>query len=174
MTRTAHEPGPTRRTRSRLGWSMTLVAACTAVLLGSAAGTAVAVETTTYQISGSEYAFTPTVGSFAGVATTSGKRGLFNAVVPHTVLNPNATITPGGSFTISGPAPVRGQFTGGNITLTSSPSGCRNEVYNVTGQLATTRGAGTFAVTLTHFRTPIGGRCLTYFARVVGQAVVPR
>lgn len=111
---------------------------------------------------------------FAGAATAPGRRAVFNAVVPHTVLSPNATITRGGSFVISGPSTTSGTFTGGTITLTSSPSGCRNETYAVRGQLSTSRGPGSFDVTLTHFRTPASGRCISYFASMVGQATVPQ
>lgn len=165
---------PRRDPRPR--WVLALVALCAALLVGPGLGTAVAAESTTYTLSGAEYAFTPTKGSFAGVAITSGQRGLFNAVVLHDPLNSGETPTPitGGSFTISGTSPVSGEFTGGSITRTSSPPGCRNELFDVTGPLATAKGAGSFSATLTHYQTLLAGRCLTYFARVQGQATVPK
>lgn len=156
-------------------WGVVLVALCAALLVGPGVGTALAADSTvTYRLSGTEYGVTSTEGRFAGIATAGGRHGFFDAVVPHTPLSPDAEIVEGGRFTISGAQPVSGTFEdGGTITPTSSPSGCRNQTYAVEGPVSTARGPGSFAVTLTHYRTPVRGQCVIYFATVVGTAKVP-
>jgi hypothetical protein len=64
-------------------------------------------------------------------------------------------------------------YHGGTITTIDPGTNCTNQRYLVTGALrnatsTTSRGTGTFAVTLTHYRAPFLGRCITYRASVVG------
>jgi hypothetical protein len=71
---------------------------------------------------------------------------------------------------------VSGTFVhhGGTITTIDPGTNCTNERYLVTGALenvttsTTAGGSGSFSVTLTHYRTLLFGRCITYSASVVG------
>jgi hypothetical protein len=134
-----------------------------------------AAASTTYNdtIQGAEYSATSTQGRFGGYAYGA-LPGLWNAVVNHTVLSPNATIT-SGRFTLDGPTDASGDFIpGGNVTLQNPSSLCVNQYYTVDGTLgnvvvgASTGGTGTFHGTLTHLRRIIFGRCITYSATISG------
>lgn len=147
----------------------------TALLAGLLGGGGVAYATTTYNdtVQGAEYYATSTQGRFAGYASGD-LPGSWVAVVNHTPLSPNATIT-GGTFTLNGTTDASGTFTAGTVTQTAAGSGCRNQQYHLEGTLgnvvvgAATGGTGTFSGTLTHYRYPLFGRCVTYSATIGGQ-----
>jgi hypothetical protein len=162
---------------ARSGPRFVIASLAAAILLVSGADVAEAVpavsSTRTYQVRGVEYAATSAVGSFAGIPRLPGQEPAgFNAVVAHTLLHPNATIT-SGAFTIFAEARVDGQLTGGSITLLDGGTGCVNQHYAVNGQLATSEGPGRFQVTLTHYQRTFGTHCVTYFATIEGSATVP-
>jgi hypothetical protein len=158
------------------------VAAVAAVLALPAAAVA-APASTSFAVTGFEYAFTPTVGYFAGAATgNAGDRGAWNTYVEHDPLGSTPTYITGGSFWMATRSPagtydwVTGTFVhqGGTITTIDPGANCTNQRYRVTGTLenvatsTTTDGTGAFDVTLTHYRAPLFGRCITYSASVVG------
>jgi hypothetical protein len=120
-----------------------------------------------------------TQGTFSGY-TTGYLTGGWLATVDHTPLQPNATIT-GGTFTLVTPHggfdhPLTARFTTGTITNTNSGSNCTNQTFHVNGILAHLDGyrSGRFSVTLTHYRHPILGSCLNYFATVKGNLTLSR
>jgi hypothetical protein len=129
-------------------------------------------------ISGIEVAATSSQGSFDGVASGS-LPGYWSAVIDHTTLSPNATIT-GGSFALTtyvngAFAQVQGVFTGGTVTLENPTAQCTNQYFAVVGTLGSVgvgsagTGTGSFDVTLTHYRKSIFGYCVTYAASVSGS-----
>lgn len=146
-----------------------------ALLVGIVADAAT---TYTDQIAGAEYFATPTEGSFAGTASGD-LPGTFDVRVIHTPLTTTAAIT-GGTFTLftslgGTPSTVSGTFASGTVTqIDKNTQGCRDQHYAVTGTLAnvgvdgTGTGTGAFTATLTHHRTRIGGKCITYFATISG------
>jgi hypothetical protein len=153
----------------------------TALLVSSAASAAPA--STSFAVVGYEYAFTSTVGSFAGTGKgNTGDTAAWNATVKHDPLGSTPTYINGGSFamtTVSATAHldyVTGTFAyhGGTITTLNPGSNCTNQQYLVTGALegvattTTSGGSGTFAVTLTHYRYSLFGYCVIYKARVTG------
>jgi hypothetical protein len=155
--------------------------ATAAVALPAAASSAPA--STTFKIVGYEYAFTSTVGSFAGSGSgNAGGAAYWNATVRHDRLGSDPTYVNGGSFamTVRGPGSsvdaVVGTFThhGGNITTLDHGANCTNQKYVVADTLravstpTTANGAGNFRVTLTHYRQRLLGRCVAYRARVSG------
>lgn len=138
---------------------------------------------TSFAIVGYEYAFTQTVGWFAGTGHGSvGDSAAWNARVVHDRLGSTPTYVNGGSFTMgtrsAGGHPdfARGTFAnhGGRITVLNRGAGCTNQRYRVTGTLrnvstsTSSGGSGSFAVTLTHYRHRLLGRCLIYKARIAG------
>jgi hypothetical protein len=159
------------------------VVAAVAVLTLPAAATA-APASTTFAVNGFEYAFTSTVGNFAGSATgDEGDRGAWNASVEHDPLGSTPPIhVTGGTFQMGTRSPtgaldfVTGTFVdqGGTITTINPGTNCTNQRYLVTGTLGNVRtstsagGTGTFAVTLTHHRVRFFGRCFIYSATVNG------
>jgi hypothetical protein len=70
---------------------------------------------------------------------------------------------------------VSGDFTRGTVRQLSGFTGCASQRYAVNGVLggvglgSAGRGTGTFAATLTHYRTKIFGQCVTYSATVSGS-----
>jgi hypothetical protein len=139
-----------------------------------------------FKIVGYEYAFTSTVGRFAGGGTGgAGGTAYWNATVAHDRLGSKPTYVNGGSFamTVRGPGlsvdAVVGIFSyhGGKITTLDPGSNCTNQKYLVVDTLknvstpSTSGGSGTFRVTLTHYRHRILGRCLAYKARVAGTVI---
>jgi hypothetical protein len=138
---------------------------------------------TTFAVTGNEYAFTQTVGSFAGHATgNAGDTGLWNARVEHDPLGSQPTYINGGTFqmtTVRGFSAdyVTGDFVhhGGQITVLDPGAGCTNQRFLVAGRIAnvatstTWGGTGMFAATLTHYRYSIFGHCVIYNARVAGS-----
>jgi hypothetical protein len=163
--------------------SLLALAAFAAIVLPAAASAAPA--STSFAVVGYEYAFTSTVGSFAGTgAGNAGDTGAWNARVEHDPLGSSPTHVNGGDFQMATTSPagrvdfVDGTFAyhGGTITRTPNQgANCTNQQYLVTGTLqdVSTRtsagGSGTFAVTLTHYRILLFGHCIIYKARVAGS-----
>jgi hypothetical protein len=161
-----------------------LVAAVSALVALALPASAVAAPTSTsFDVTGFEYAFTQTVGYFAGSAVgNAGDRGAWNARVEHDPLGSEPTFITGGSFQMATRSPtgrydwVTGDFVhqGGTITTLDPGANCTNERYLVTGTLedvatrTTSGGTGEFSVILTHHRALIFGRCVIYSASVVG------
>ena len=147
------------------------------------AGASAAPASTSFAIAGFEYAFTSTVGSFAGAGVGNGDRAVWNTRVEHDALGSAPTYINGGSFRMVARSPtgtldsVTGTFIhhGGTITTLSTGPKCTNQRFLVAGALqdvATTTssgGSGTFSVVLTHYRIRLFGQCLIYSARVVGN-----
>jgi hypothetical protein len=161
--------------------SVTLLLAIGALALP--AGASAAPASTMFTISGNEYAFTSTVGSFAGTGSgNAGDRAVWNTSVQHDPLGSNPTYVNGGSFQMATTSPaghvdsVSGSFAyhGGTITTLSTGPNCTNQRFLVTGALqdvattTTSGGSGTFSAVLTHYRISLFGRCLIYNARVAG------
>jgi hypothetical protein len=154
----------------------------TLALLLVSASVANAATTYTDTIVGIEYAATPTVGSFAGLAEGD-LPGVFNVQVVHTVLDQTATIT-GGTFVLltslaDVPTAISGTFGGGTVTqLDKNTHPCRDQHYAVSGSLANVgvggagTGTGSFNATLTHYRTRIEGQCVTFFATITGSVAL--
>jgi hypothetical protein len=151
------------------------------------AGASAAPASTSFTIVGYEYAFTPTIGFFAGTGTgNTGDIGAWNTYVEHDRLGSTPTYVNGGSFQMATRSPngrfdaITGAFAyhGGTITTLSAGANCTNQQYLVTGRLqhvatTTTReGSGSFNVTLTHYRVSLFGRCVIYKARVVGDVTL--
>ena len=147
------------------------------------AGASAAPASTTFAIAGNEYAFTSTVGSFAGIGRgNAGDRALWNTSVQHDPLGSVPTYVNGGSFQMVTWSPtghvdsVTGTFVhhGGTITTLSTGPNCTNQRFLVTDTLqdvatrTTSGGSGSFSAVLTHYRISLFGRCMIYNARVVG------
>jgi hypothetical protein len=161
------------------------VAAVAAAALTAPVAATAAPASTTFAVRGHEYAFTPTVGFFAGTGVgNAGDTAVWNTYVEHDPLGSTPTFITGGSFAMATRSPtgtfdhVRGTFVdhGGTITTIDPGANCTNQEYLVTGALAkvatstTAGGTGDVAVTLTHFRARVFGRCIAYRATVVGTA----
>lgn len=161
--------------------SIAALAASAALVAPSAAFAAPA--STAFHIVGYEYAFTQTVGSFAGTATgNAGEIGAWNATVQHDPLGSSPTYVDGGTFQLA-TASTTGHadwvvgtlaYHGGMITVLDPGAGCTNQRFLVTDTLqnvhtsTTSGGTGSMSVVLTHYRTSIFGRCVIYKARVAG------
>ena len=159
-----------------LGWTFPVLAAAAALFISPAS--ALAATTSSDSISGYEYAATSTQGRFVGIASGA-LPGAWSVTVDHTPLGTSATIT-GGDFHLATHLDgtlkaVAGDFTGGTVTQLSGFTGCASQRYAVHGVLghvgpgSAGRGTGTFAATLTHYRTEIFGQCVTYSASVSGS-----
>jgi hypothetical protein len=161
------------------------VAMLAAAALATPVAASAAPASTTFAVRGHEYAFTPTVGFFAGTGVgNAGDRAVWNTYVEHDPLGSTPTYITGGSFAMATRSPsgtfdhVRGSFVyrGGTITTIDPGDDCTNQRYLVTGALAnvatstTAGGTGKVTVTLTHFRARVFGRCIAYRATVVGTA----
>ena len=162
--------------------SLAIAAAVAALALPVAASAAPA--STTFRIVGYEYAFTSTVGNFAGTGVgNAGDRALWNTSVQHDQLGSTPTYVNGGVFQMATRSPsgsvdaVDGSFAyhGGTISNINPGANCTNQQYLVTGTLEnvsttdTSGGTGRFRAVLTHFRYSLLGRCIIYKARVVGR-----
>jgi hypothetical protein len=158
-----------------LGWMVPIVAAA-ALFISPAA--AVAATTSSDSISGFEYAATSAQGRFAGIASGA-LPGAWSVTVDHAPLRTSAAIT-GGDFhlvtRLDGTlTAVTGDFTRGTVRQLSGFTRCASQRYAVHGVLGDVgsgsagRGTGTFAATLTHYRTKIFGHCVTYAASVSGS-----
>jgi hypothetical protein len=157
-----------------------LLAVATAAVPAAASSAPVS---TSFKIAGYEYAFTSTVGSFAGNGSgNAGGTAYWNATVKHDRLGSVPTYVNGGFFAmaIRGPGSsvdaVVGTFTphGGKITTLDPGANCTNQKYLVADALkavstpTTSNGSGNFSVTLTHYRHRLLGQCVAYKARVSG------
>jgi hypothetical protein len=118
-----------------------------------------------------------TQGTFTGYSTGS-LPGDWIAVVKHTPLSPNATIT-GGTLTLAttkqhATRTLTGRFDGGTITNTNPGANCTNQTYRVVGDITQFNGnhTGRFSVTLTHYRRSILGDCISYFATTNGTLTI--
>jgi len=161
---------------------LVLALACFAALAG-VSGAAAAPASTQFAVVGYEYAFTSTLGCFAGTASGSaGDTGGWSTCVQHDPLGSSPTYVDGGSLAMTTRAPsgaidlVTGGFVyhGGTITTIDPGANCSNQQYQVSGALqdvattTTTGGSGTFSVVLTHYRVRLFGDCIIYKARVAG------
>lgn len=135
---------------------------------------------TTYQVTGAEIFATSEEGIFVGTASRSGGiAGAWYADVLHEPLEPHGAIH-GGSFAMlltSAPHTVTGQFRSGQVRQVRSGRNCTNQRYSVTGRLrpvaaGVQRTAGRFGVVLTHLRSLVLGRCVTYGATVEGSVII--
>lgn len=162
---------------------LSLAVAVASAALVTAGGAAARPVSTSFSIVGYEYAFTQTVGSFAGTGHgNGGDSAAWNARVEHDPLGSTPTYVNGGSFAMTtvgsgGHADyARGAFVhhGGTITTLNPGAGCTNQQFLVTGRIAnvstttTSGGTGNFRATLTHYRISLLGQCLIYKARVAG------
>jgi hypothetical protein len=158
-----------------LGWMVPIVAAAAALFISPAAAIAA---TPADSISGFEYAATSAQGRFVGIASGA-LPGAWSVTVDHTPLRTSAAIT-GGDFHLATRldgtlTAVTGDFTGGTVRQLSGFTGCASQRYAVNGVLgdvgsgSVRRGTGTFAATLTHYRTKIFGHCVTYSASISGS-----
>jgi hypothetical protein len=161
-----------------LGRASSILAAAAALTLAPAAAIAATPSAYSDPISGFEYAAAVTQGSFAGAALGA-VPGAWSATVDHTPLGTSATIT-GGEFSLvtyrdGALTTMTGDFTAGTVQQLSGFSGCVNQRYAVNGLLGNVgfgtggSGTGTFAATLTHYRTEIFGSCVTYSASISGS-----
>jgi hypothetical protein len=161
------------------------VAGVAAATLALPAAAPAAPPSTTFSVTGFEYAFTSTVGVFAGVGRgNAGDSAMWNTRVEHDPLGSEPTYINGGSFqmaTVSSsgrPDFVTGAYVhhGGTITTLDPGANCTNQRFLVEGTLEdvtttdSTDGTGTFSAVLTHHRLRIFGRCLIYSATVAGSA----
>jgi hypothetical protein len=152
----------------------------TAVLLAALPSAAAASTTYKESISGIETAVPTACGPggsgdslspFAGVALGT-LNGAFAAAICHTAL-PNASIVPGGIFTLTNAlSTVSGAFAGGTVRQIGSTQvvwfTCTQK-FAVTGSLTP---AGSFVVQLKHYGFWDGKTCHVHFATVVGTAVL--
>jgi len=160
-----------------------LVTVVALAALVSAGRATAAPASTSFAIVGYEYAFTSTVGSFAGSGRgNAGDTAAWNARVEHDPLGSTPIYVNGGPFAMTTRSPaghldyVTGDFAyhGGTITTIDPGARCTNQRYLVTGTLehvattTTSGGSGSFSATLTHFRYSLLGRCVIYAARVAG------
>jgi hypothetical protein len=161
-----------------------LVVALALAAVAPPAAASLAPVSTSFKIVGYEYAFTSTIGSFAGNGSgNAGGAAYWNATVKHDRLGSNPTYINGGSFAmaIRGPGSsvdaVVGILThhGGKITTLDRGANCTNQKYVVADTLKavstprTSNGSGNFMITLTHYRHRLLGRCVAYKARVSGE-----
>jgi hypothetical protein len=160
-----------------------IVAALGAAALALPAAASAAPASTSFAIVGYEYAFTSTVGSFAGKGRgNAGDTAAWNAYVKHDRLGSVPTYVNGGSFLMTTRSAsgtldaVTGTlaYHGGTITTLDRGANCTNQQYRVTAALQDVQtttsvgGTGELAVTLTHYRARLFGRCVAYKARVAG------
>ena len=165
----------------RLPTSVVAFAALVAAALPSAASSAPG--STTFTISGREYAFTSTRGFFAGGGSgNKGGSAYWNATVKHDKLGSSPAYVNGGSVAVTvrkgaSVDAIVGTFSrhGGTISPLDRGANCTNQKYLVTGKLervltsTTSNGTGSLSATLTHFRHRVLGRCVAYKASVAGS-----
>jgi hypothetical protein len=168
----------------KIGFRSSLLAFVAAAALALPAAATAAPASTTFAVVGYEYAFTQTVGNFAGTGVgNAGDTAFWNTSVQHDPLGSTPTYVNGGSFQMVTRSPsghidtVTGTFAyhGGTITTLDPGANCTNQQFLVTGTLqnvattTTSGGTGSFSAVLTHFRTSLLGRCVIYAARVAGH-----
>lgn len=172
---------------------------CVTLVLALVGATSVHAEVHNSFVSGFEFRFTLTQGSFGGAATADGESGLsgiWRIDVDHTRLDPCVSAGPcaaitGGNFSFLVTSPstqhVQGNFDNPDevpegqpnvIELTNAGLPCNNQVFSIKDGLrnvgvgAGRNGSGSFDATLTHLRHGFFGRCITYSAIVSGTVVV--
>lgn len=161
-----------------------LSAAAAAAALALPSATLAAPRSATFSIKGYEYAFTQTVGSFAGTGRRAGSEHAgWNATVRHAPLGTSTAYVNGGTFQVGTVNTrnvhvdyARGTIVSrsGTIRTVDGGASCTNQRYVVTGRLrdvstrTTTGGSGSFRVTLTHRRVSLLGHCVIYQASVAG------
>jgi len=155
---------------------LAVVVATAVAVSGAAAATGLS---TVYAVSGIETSIpTNNTSTFAGAAVGSGgDAAVWKASVVHQALsncpfgsNTSCAITGGlFSLTSSSGAQLNGSFTGGSVTPVSQQTPCGKQIFSVAGALATTSGPASFTARLTHYRTLLFGRCITYFANITGS-----
>jgi hypothetical protein len=158
-----------------------LVVGVAALVLASPASASPA--STSFKITGYEYAFTSTVGSFAGRGVGNVRdTGFWNATVKHDKLTATSALVNGGTFVITvkkaagGLDAIAGTLThhGGAITTLKPGVNCTNQQYRVTAKLqdvlttSSSGGSGMLTATLTHYRLRVLSRCVAFKARVAG------
>jgi hypothetical protein len=158
-----------------------LVVACSAAALAIVPAASAAPGSTNFTVSLAEYAFTSTVGCFTGSGRGNvGDYALVDTCIEHDPLGSQPTYITGGWFAMTTRSPsgaidyVTGSYVyhGGMVTTINPGPNCTNQQYGINGALEdvatsnTSGGTGTFAGTLTHYRTRVFGRCVTYWARV--------
>jgi hypothetical protein len=142
------------------------------LLAPPAAAQEVAQEVTAH-VQGIEYAATMTEGRFGGAATGE-LQGGWVATIVHDPLAPGETapITDG-FFRLYSHRSITGTFVHGAVAPLSTPAGCRNERFTVTGTLELDDGgSGAVAVVLTHLRSLTKEGCRIYGATVAGTLTV--
>jgi hypothetical protein len=172
-----------RNAAMTVGSRMLIFAAVAVAGLALTSAASAAPASTTFTVVGYEYAFTSTLGSFAGKAAgNAGDEAAWNATVAHDPLGSTPTYITGGSIEMatansSGHLDhVTGKlvYHGGTITTLHSGANCTNQQYLVSGAVqdvetsSTSNGSGTFSVTLTHYRYSLFGHCVIYKAGVKG------
>jgi hypothetical protein len=132
-------------------------------------GSALASRAYTVQVKGIEYSATTTVGKFAGAATGR-LPGTWQARVVHEPITAARTVPiSSGSFQLYSHRKITGRFVDGAVRRLNTPTTCVDERFDVRGNLALDGGGtGQFTVLLTHLRTTVGARCVTYAATVEG------
>lgn len=158
-----------------------LVAACSAAALAIVPAASASPGSTSFAVSLGEYAFTSTVGCFAGNGHgNAGDSALVDTCIEHDPLGSQPTYITGGWFAMTTRSPsgaidyVSGGYVhhGGTVTTINPGPNCTNQQYGINGALEdvstsnTSGGTGSFAGTLTHYRAWVFGRCVTYWARV--------
>lgn len=161
-----------------------LVAGVTAAALALVPAASAAPASTTFAVSMHEYAFTSTVGCFAGNGRgNAGDAAVVDTCIEHDPLGSVPTYITGGWFAMTTTSPsgtidfVVGSYVdhGGMITTINPGPNCTNQQYGITGTLedvatsTTLGGTGMFRATLTHYRARLFGRCITYRARVTAS-----
>ena len=158
-----------------------LVAACSAAALAIVPAASAAPSSTSFTVSLGEYAFTSTVGCFAGNGHgNAGDSALVDTCIEHDPLGSQPTYITGGWFAMTTRSSsgaidyASGSYVdhGGTVTTIDPGPNCTNQRYGISGALEhvatsnTSGGTGTFTGTLTHYRTRVFGRCVIYWARV--------
>jgi len=158
-----------------------LVAALSAATLAIVPAASAAPGSTSFTVGLGEYAFTSTVGCFAGNGHgNAGDSAVVDTCIEHDPLGSQPTYITGGWFAMATRSPsgeidyARGSYVyhGGTVTTINPGLNCTNQQYGISGALEhvatsdTSGGTGTFAGTLTHYRARVFGRCVTYWARV--------
>jgi hypothetical protein len=131
-----------------------------------------------YNLTGYEIWYAPTVGRFAGTGTGStGPLSAWYASIEHSgVISPAGTVNGGWAVLqrLDG-VRVSGWFAGGTVWLLNDGPGCTDETHLVRAALdGVTRGdgaasgSGYLEATLVHHRAWLFGRCYSYSATING------
>ena len=167
---------------ARISAVVAAAAVLTAAVVAQGAGAATGISSS-YAVSGIETSLpTNNTSTFAGAALGSGgDAARWRASVQHQALSncpfgsgKSCAIT-GGTFSLSSldGAHLAGAFVNGqgSVTPISQAPGCGKQVFGVRGALATSAGPAVFAATLTHYRIPLFGTCIPYFATITNGSL---